>query len=215
MNLKDIFNKHNCDKASKHNYHLYYDKLFNQYSDPINVLEIGVYKGDSAVAFAEFKPSNTYYGVDIFDRVSIEDATSRVIEAGQDQKVNFFYCDSTDPKSVRKAMKSINTKFDIIIDDGAHWPKANMLTLRNFIPHLNKGGTYVIEDVWPLDKMSGNELKHYWLRKHPERYNNIDQAMFTQSIDEVSAKYKLDVKTHDYRKMSGFPDSYIISLFKK
>ena len=38
-------------------------------------------------------------------------------------------------------------KFDIIIDDANHNPKPQFQNFLNLFPRLNKGGTYVIEDI--------------------------------------------------------------------
>jgi hypothetical protein len=44
-------------------------------------------------------------------------------------------------------VKYLDCKFDIIIDDGSHNVKDQILTLSAFITKLKKGGTYVIEDI--------------------------------------------------------------------
>ena len=209
MSLKPLFDKHGCDKSKKHHYHLYYDKLFEKYDRPIKVLEIGVFKGDSTAAFLEYKPENEYYGVDIFERVSIENASKRV-----DGKAKFFQCNSMDVGSVLRAMKKIDTTFDIIIDDGAHWPEANRLTLDHFYPYLNEGGTYVIEDVWPFHKMSLNEMEHPWLVKHPDRYDKFAFEVFMHLIDNIKRMYDFKLEEYDLRRKSGQPDSYIMALTK-
>lgn len=210
MSLKDLFNKHGCDKSEKHQYHLFYDKLFAQYSGPIKVLEIGVYKGDSTAAFIEYRPKAKFYGVDTFERITMDDVVKRV-----NGPVKLAECDSTDPTAVRNAIRELGTsKFDIIIDDGAHHPEANRLTLENFFQYVKPGGTYVVEDVWPLHKMNEQQMQHYWLRKHPDRFNIIKNNMFMNLVDTMKNHRGIEVNEFDNRSRTAEPDSYILSFRK-
>ena len=48
MNLKEIFIKNKCDKATKHRYYELYQQDFDKFkNDEINILEIGTFKGES------------------------------------------------------------------------------------------------------------------------------------------------------------------------
>ena len=48
MDLKEIFVKHKCDKGIKHRYWEIYQKDFESLrNQPINILEIGTFKGES------------------------------------------------------------------------------------------------------------------------------------------------------------------------
>lgn len=212
MSLQPLFNSHGCDKSKKHQYHLFYDQLFEKYPGPIKVLEIGVFKGDSTAAFIEYRPESEFYGADIFERVPIDEVYNRV-----NHKAKFAKCDSMSSKEVISAMRALNcgyNTFDIIIDDGAHWPEANRLTLNNFFPYLKSGGTYVIEDVWPFHKMSLKELEHPWLKKHPDRYDQLQYALFTNTVETLQDQQGVEVHHFDLRAKTREPDSYIMSLKK-
>ena len=54
------------------------------------------------------------------------------------------------------------------------------------------------------------ELEHPWLRRHPDRYNALDNNMFLKEIEESG----MTITRHDNRKLTGQPDSYIIELVK-
>lgn len=211
--IKELFNKYGCDKSRKHRYDIFYQPLIDVYSgQPINILEIGVFKADSTKAFLEGIPEASLYGVDLFQRASIEECQSKF---AANDPVAFAQCNSMDSQSVAKAMKLFgNVKFDIIIDDGAHFPEANKKTLENFISFLASGGTYVIEDVWPIDKMTMGEMKHAWIQKYPERYNQFQQDMFINSLNNLKEQYNLEMTEHDFRSKTGEPDSFIIELKK-
>jgi predicted O-methyltransferase YrrM len=205
MMLKDLFNKYDCDKHRKHRYDSVYQKLFEPLKDkPINFLEVGVFKGASTAAFHEFFPNATFYGLDLFVRVKPED-----IEILNDERVNWLKADSTNPGVRTSIMKAFpGVKFDVILDDGLHTPKANRQTFDNLSPLLNDGGMYIIEDVWPLERMTMKQLEHPWIKRYPDRYNQLDNNMFLGSME----KSGLTINRHDMRKVSGQPDSYIIEL---
>ena len=40
-----------------------------------------------------------------------------------------------------------STKFDLIVDDGWHHPESQINSLIAYLPYLNKGGTYILEDI--------------------------------------------------------------------
>lgn len=201
--LDTLFNKYGCDKAKKHHYHTVYEPEFDSLrNEPINILEVGVFKGDSIRAWLDYFPNATIYGIDLFKRVSVKD-----IDVLHDDRVKFIKADSTNI-GVRSQIKKYwpRIRFDIIIDDGLHTPDANAKTLHNLYPLLKKNGRYYVEDVWPIDIMTTAQMDHWWIKKHPDRYNILEMNKFTKEIDDK------DVKRFDLRKLSGQPDSYIIRV---
>jgi cephalosporin hydroxylase len=201
--LKELFNKYGCDKAKKHHYHTVYQPEFEPLQNkPINILEVGVFKGESASAWIDFFPNATVYGLDIFVRVSAED-----IPILQHPRVKWLKGDSTHPSvsgAIQKAWPDV--QFDIIIDDGLHRPEANALTFINLFPFIKSTGSYYVEDVWPLDIANQEELQHWWLQKNPEIYNMLKMNIFLNQIQNEK------VERFDLRKLSGHGDSYIIKV---
>ena len=201
--LKELFNKYGCDKAKKHHYHTVYQPEFEPLqTEPINILEVGVFKGESASVWIDFFPNATVYGLDIFVRVSAED-----IPILQHPRVKWLKGDSTHPSvsgAIQKAWPDV--QFDIIIDDGLHTPEANAQTFKNLFPFVKSTGSYYVEDVWPLDIASQKDLQHYWLQKSPDIYNMLKMNMFLNQIDDKR------VERFDLRKLSGQGDSYIIKV---
>lgn len=201
--LEELFNKYGCDKANKHLYHTVYEKEFDQLrNEPINILEVGVFRGDSIRAWLDYFPNATIYGIDVFKRVVPGD-----IDVLQHERVKWLKADSTNI-AVREQIKKQwpRIRFDIIIDDGLHTPDANAKTLHNLFPLLKKNGKYYVEDVWPLDVMTMSEMEHWWIKKYPERYNILEMNKFTKEIEGK------DVKRFDLRPFSNEPDSYIIRV---
>ena len=201
--LKELFNKYDCDKSKKHHYDTVYQPEFEPLqNESINILEIGVFKGESASAWIDFFPNATVYGLDIFVRVSAED-----IPILQHPRVKWLKGDSTHPSvsgAIQKAWPDV--QFDIIIDDGLHTPEANAQTFKNLFPFVKSTGSYYVEDVWPLDIASQKDLQHYWLQKSPDIYNMLKMNMFLNEIDDKQ------VERFDLRHLSGQGDSYIIKV---
>lgn len=126
-------------KSEGHCYGESYDEIFNPFEDNVNLLEIGVQKGASLLAWKEYFPKSNIYGIDIVDeRIYISD------------EVNFILSDIKKYKT--------DLKFDIIIDDGSHFYDDVVFVVNNFLNKLNPNGVLVIEDVQsPRKWVSGIE----------------------------------------------------------
>lgn len=201
--MKEIFDKHNTDKARKHQYEKVYEQYFSPVkNDEINILEVGTYRGASTGAFHEYFPNGNVYTIDIFERVNEND-----IPILNEDRVFYLKQDSTAENVtsiIEEAWPSV--KFDFIIDDGAHHPLANALTLKNLMPRLKDSGIYFIEDYWPLDSMTDIELGNDWLVNRPERYNEENQKIL---LDELGT---YNVEHFDHRSLTNKPDSYILKI---
>lgn len=191
--LLRTFDKYSTDKGNiKHRYDRIYESIFSKIRyEPINILEIGIYKGASAQAFLEYFPNATVYGIDVFVRM-----TPDQIPALKDPRVHWLKADSTSPELKETIQRNWpNVKFDIIIDDGLHTPDANRLTFLNTIDFLKEDGVYFTEDVWPLDLMTNDEIsRDSWLSTRSEFYTKIK---YDQYLNEIS-KYNYELK--DNRK---------------
>ena len=200
MTLGDLFNKYGTDKTKKHQYDTIYEKYFEPIkNDQLNILEIGVDKGLSTLAFHEYFPHANLYGIDLFKRVPMEKIEPYVLE-----RCKFVKGDST----FAFGSSLTNLKFDIIIDDGLHTPIGNAKTFRNFKPLLADDGQYFIEDIWPIELMSEEEMQHKWIKNHPFDFNIHMNKIFLRTIDDSG----MNIERFDLRKKTGQADSYIIRL---
>jgi len=216
--LKELFDKYGCDKGTgRHHYYKEYEPYMKPVreellgrgpstNDPINILEIGTFKGASTRAFHEYFPKANIYVIDLFDRIPSKDVTIL-----RKDRVRFIESNSTVrslPNKIKKAWGT-DIKFDFIIDDGAHWPEANRLTFENTIEFLKPDGTYFVEDVWPLHLMTPTQLLDKYLVKNPGRY---DMDKHLQMMD-VFKKY--DITSYDRREETRRGDTYIIAMKHK
>ena len=157
MDLAELFNRYGTDKdiiGYTPVYHALFDRLRQQ---RWSILEIGIgtmvpgvhssmvgyslpgYRpGGSLRAWRDYFPNSTIYGVDIQDDTQFTE-----------ERITTFLCDSTDARQVDDLFRRLNISLDIIIDDGSHIDTDQLQTLKNFYPHLNEGGFYVVEDIHP------------------------------------------------------------------
>lgn len=204
MNLKEIFTKYSCDKDKHHYYKVYENDFEARRKDPINILEVGIWKGTSHSSWVEYFPNAQIYGIDIFSRITPEE-----VPILKHDRVHWIKADSTLPE-IQQTIKNEwgEVGFDFIIDDGLHTPEANAKTFENLIYFLKDDGIFYVEDVWPLDIMTQKEWNHTWLKNRPERYSLELWNIFTKAIDG----YK--ITNIDLRESSKMPDSYIVKIQK-
>lgn len=141
MGLTEIANKHNCDKGTqayeKHSYTLEYGKHIPS-SGAFNLLEIGVWHGDSLRMWNEYNPEMKIWGIDNDKSVlnHIQPSGNISITIG-----------SQSDKDVLSLVASSAGQFRFIIDDGSHNLDDILASFGYLYPFLEKGGVYFIEDL--------------------------------------------------------------------
>ena len=152
--VKLIFDRHGSDKAiESQDYHYLYAMILEDLRPISGVLEIGIgtnnpgvvstmgvqgKPGASLRAFRELLPHATIFGADV-DRDILF----------QEPGIKTFFVDQTNMESINLLATQIDSKLDLIIDDGLHSPDANIATLIFACENLKKGGWFVVEDIAP------------------------------------------------------------------
>lgn len=208
--LLKLFDKYNTDKGTrKHFYNEVYEPHFEAVrEEPINLLEVGCFKGESTAALYEYFPNANIYTIDIFVRAHPGD-----LPILNEERVHWLKADSM-KKDIQEQIKKAwgDIQFDFIIDDGAHWPEANRLTFKYLLPFLKDDGKYFVEDVWPFDIMDFNDMQHPWILKDPDKYNKAEYARYLAEIEKNMCSYFLyDVRQ---KKNMWVPDSTIMMIEK-
>jgi len=156
--LAEILSKYNfnTDKGNPHTYIEYYDKMFSDCrEEQVNLLEIGVFHGESMKLWSKYFPNVNLYGVDIFTRIegNVRLDINYVNENLKGYDVQLDVVDSCSESSDRKKVRDEYLSqfedgfFDIIIDDGQHNSESQTLTYNNFKSKVSKDGLYIIEDI--------------------------------------------------------------------
>lgn len=182
--LRGLFNKYKCDKGRMHRYERFYANL----PAPKRVLEVGIFRGESLRAWREFWPDAHIVAIDTFQRIPPE-------EIPWLDGVEWYRHDSRDPFGP--------SGFDLIIDDGDHRPMSQAATFENLIGNVAPGGRYVIEDVWPWDRMSDQEKRGRWANEI-----GVSEEGWTRLMDVLRGR---NHRFHDFRS-GGCPDSFLIEV---
>ena len=140
MTLTEIANKHNCDKGTVAYEAHGYTEIYQNYipaGKSFNLLEIGIWHGDSLRMWKEYNPEIRVTGIDIdrsvFNYIKPEEGFT--IHIGNQSDYIF--------------LQSIvdHTLFEAIIDDGSHVHNDILSSFMFLYPHLDKHGYYFIEDL--------------------------------------------------------------------
>ena len=157
-----------------HGYTPYYHELFKG-RDIRKMLEIGIgfpetmcptvgtgYKtGASLFMWEEYFPGAEIYALDIRPDLLVNEG-----------RIKSFLCDQGNESSLREAAEKLGDGFDLIIDDGSHFPEHQVLSAVTLIPLiLNPGGLYIIEDVWAPEQVVPHlPYKHEITDFNPEKF---------------------------------------------
>jgi hypothetical protein len=137
MNLDELAKKNYLDKGSpSHNYAEKYDQILSHLRKKItNVMEIGVFRGASLKVWEEYFPNAIINGVDI-------DPECKISESG---RIKISIADQGNETQLKELEKL--GPFDLIIDDGSHIWKHQILTFKTLFPFIKRGGIYIVEDT--------------------------------------------------------------------
>ena len=136
--LEKYFNKNNQRLIHKwHHYFESYDNHFKRFRDKeIVILEIGVSQGGSLQMWKDyFGPKAKIYGIDIDPRC----------KQFEEENIEIFIGSQSDRKFLREVIKKI-PKFDILIDDGGHSMKQQIVSFEELFNHIKEDGVYLCED---------------------------------------------------------------------
>jgi 23S rRNA U2552 (ribose-2'-O)-methylase RlmE/FtsJ len=123
-----------------------YERTFQHLRNrPINLLEIGVFKGGSLNIWRQyFHPESTIVGIDINPRCAVHNDpdNKKFIRIGRQQDPEFL-----------DALISEFGNFDIVVDDGSHQMDHVTKTFQHLFPKIADSSIYFIEDMqtsyWP------------------------------------------------------------------
>ncbi len=121
-----------------HHYGDFYDEMFGKLKGPLNILEIGVYFGQSLMAWRHAFPDAQITGIDI-EGVGFEEK----------YRINFI---KGDIKTIE-----LTEKYDVIIDDSSHDLRESTYIVKNFCENLTAQGVMIIEDI-QIPVLYENEL---------------------------------------------------------
>ena len=148
MNLSEFY-KVTGEQSDKGTAHCYIDEWYNSEFTPIryeklNILEIGINKGDSLILWRDWFIHSNIYGIDNGDEMT--DEYVKIVNSISN--VNIQYGDAYTYETISLYQ---NNFFDYIIDDGPHTLNSQIKCVDMWFSKLKPGGKLIIEDVWDID----------------------------------------------------------------
>lgn len=138
LSLEEIFYKNTDRLVNKwSNYFSVYDRYFSKYRNkPVTILEIGVFQGGSLQMWKKYFGENVkVYGIDI-------DPRCKTLE---EENIKIFIGSQSDRAFLRDVKAKI-PKVDILLDDGGHTMKQQIVTFEELFDHIKSDGVYMCED---------------------------------------------------------------------
>ena len=178
--LKRNFYKSKYSSLKWEKYFEIYENIFSKFRNKkIVFVEIGIFQGGSLDIWRKyFGKRARIIGIDL----------NPECKKFKKKGIEIFIGDQSNPNFWKKFFKRVG-KVDIILDDGGHTNKQQILTVLNTIKQIKNGGRLVIEDTHTsYDKKFGN----------PNRYSFINFAK--QIIDDVNF-------TFPFKKIKKFKHS--------
>ena len=178
--LKKNFYKSKYGSLKWEKYFEIYENIFSKFRNKkIVFVEIGIFQGGSLDIWRKyFGKKARIIGIDL----------NPDCKKFKKKGIEIFIGDQSNPSFWKKFFKRVG-KVDIILDDGGHTNKQQILTVLNTIKQIKNGGRLVVEDTHTsYDKKFGN----------PNRYSFINFAK--QIIDDVNF-------TFPFKKIKKFKHS--------
>ena len=189
MELYSLINNSRTDKNTVHSYLETYESLFKHKQHTAkNILEIGIQDGGSIKLWHDYFTSATIYGLDIR---KIKDIWP---EIKNKPRIKLGCFDAYSSEFTNNQLKTLDTKFDIIIDDGPHSFESMEVFITHYLPYLSDDGILIIEDVQDIEwipkliNLVPDEFKQfihvYDLRQNKNRYDDI---LFVIDLSKISS----------------------------
>ena len=142
--------------------------------------------GNSLKCWEQYFPLANIYGIDIYSHPELNK-----------NRIKTFVANQNSEQDLQLVMDKIDTKLDIIIDDGSHMGEHQVFSFIHLNKHLSDNGIYVIEDVQPSHINGFKDL-------------SIFPADFKEYINK-----NFNVEYFDTRNTNGRSDDFIVSFTKK
>ena len=158
ISLESLAGASGSDKArvgngrGYHGYTRYYERIFKAIrKSSVRLLEIGVEKGRSMKMWQQyFSEAEHVYGIGYGN---FQETPSQECDSNAATRVNsktgctIYKGDQSDVKFLNHFIKKTGGNFDVIIDDGSHVPKHQLVSFETLWPAVKPGGMYIVEDI--------------------------------------------------------------------
>lgn len=171
MTLHEIGLKHGTDKATHHQFLDFYEQHIGHLRDePVKLLEIGFFKGESIKMWLEYFPNAEVHCIDVDD----------YLLSFSDPRFSGYQISQENP-AIQKLFE--NNYFDIIVDDGSHMTHHQMISLDYLWKKVKSGGFYIMEDLH-TSFMQG------YIMSNPTTYEFLIEGKFVSQYEPMRREFK-------------------------
>lgn len=167
-------------------YHKYCDNIKNK---EMNILEIGVHNGCSMRTWKNYFINSNIYGLDILDKC----------KEHEEDRIKISIGDCTEESFANNFFDEYCNSFDIIIDDGSHYPEQIIKSFDIYFPKLKNGGLYFIEDLFYSSKR--DIWREFFMKLH-------DSVCLPNFKTKVQGQWLVGNRERAMTYINNFPDSY-------
>lgn len=124
------------DKIYWHKYVDFYKEFLPENTN--NILEIGVFQGDSIRYWNDLYPNANIFGIDIIEEQN---------EWPKKSNITYYKLDQSNEYEYKKLLGCLDLKFDVLIEDGSHDPLHQKISLVESIDFMSEESIYILEDI--------------------------------------------------------------------
>ena len=208
-NLNKSSNKYGTDKGDFKSYiDLFYENYFFKYKNKkLNLLEIGFRNGASLFLWSKYFKKGTIFGLDNGSDLLLKEK-DYLKEWVENPNIKIKICDAYS----KKVSKSIKKSFDIIIEDGPHDIKSQIMAILRYFPKLKNGGTFIIEDLirgyftclfLTLFTPFNGEIKIFNFRNHKPGRDNMLFVIKKKSYNNLIILKRIILLTRIFYNLPG------------
>ena len=190
LSLTEICDKYKTDKGTNFfDHHCggghLYSEVYSYFLDPlrhdsIKIFELGIAKGASLLAFADYFSNAKIVGLDINPDIVNRNLKLGVEGGGWELikdlgRIDLREGNQSDENVLLDICQDYDNEFDIIIDDGSHATKDQLKSFDVLYKHVKSNGFYIIEDVH-CDALKDDGLLNIFIENIKK--NRIDDSKF-------------------------------------
>ena len=197
----ELFNLSKKNSIKYEKYFNIYDEILSDYrGKDITFVEIGVLDGGSLEIWKKYFGKNAkIIGIDLNPK-------SKKFEQ---EGIEIYLGDQSDKNFWESFFKKIG-KVDIIIDDGGHTNKQQIVTTINSVKNINNGGMLIIEDTHTsYIREYGNPHKYSFVNFSKKIIDDINYTFFPSSSVLKKFQLSLNKEIYSIRYFESFCIFYI------
>ena len=204
----DIFDPYlnKSKRITGHGFAKFYEKKLNKYrNEDFSILEIGTWEGASIASFLKYFPKSELFALDKNFKFKFKS-----------KRVKFINCNINNKENLNLFGKKFkNKKFNIIIDDGSHFLRDMIVSLKFFIKYLSESGIFIFEDFnapkyfKELDNSDGKELLFDEILKKIRKKENFNSEIL--SVEDQKFLFKHIKKVETYKGDTEISDIAFLS----